>query len=630
MKKYQALCYILTWVTLLCGVKTISTSADCPPPYLNSTTSLTFDSPYGYLGYGTSAPRCCVYTLSVLVAYKLAPGDRIMIHGLEIENNMDVTTTSFQWVTIYMKGGETATAQLSGPGGAAPWLDSYANIYISSSGSGETASCGSDVTSGVYCNGPNSISLENGSVSMRLNFGLSSSLETANPLKGTLWMHEETPSTALTTPNALHYTQSEESIVDVVKRNDGTIRQIRGEDGLLDIIPIDAFGYEIRLYAEASITGWNGQRYETGAPAHYLWRIQNPDRDPSNQHLRIEEHALGFGEDAPPIVHTYQWNNENQAWTLTKGSGLSQDRKQVTWNANQTQKTELQEILDPQTGEIARRIERVYIKPFPTDGRLVLQSKTLDPGPNEERTTYGYITHPQSKAYGKLASITYPDGNWKIYQYDPEGRIEREVTPWLDQEMTTDEKLTRVRHYVYESPKKTIDTGFEPWRPRVEIETIQGHEINRTYHLISETEEWDIRCAEPGSKWDDKKNMVTKTMLIEEGPHAGEPRRIEHPDGTLTTYTYRVENNRLIKTVTQGVITGKAATEPTEGTRTTTITGSAGQLYEIHTQDIASGLTLDRILYSEHDPFQRPERIDYHDGTHERILARLLWPLPDP
>ena len=124
MKTYQALCYILTWVALLGGAKTISTSADCPPPYLNSSTSLTFDSPYGYLGYGTSAPQCCVYTLSVLVAYKLAPGDRIMIHGLEIENNMDVTTTSFQWVTIYMKGGETATAQLSGPGGAAPWLDS--------------------------------------------------------------------------------------------------------------------------------------------------------------------------------------------------------------------------------------------------------------------------------------------------------------------------------------------------------------------------------------------------------------------------------------------------------------------------------------------------------------------------
>ena len=626
MKKYQALCYILTWVTLLCGAKTYKTSADCPPPYLNSATYLTFDAPYGYIGYGTSAPQCCVYTLSVYVAYKLAPGDRVMIHGLEIENNMDVTTTSFQWLTIYMKGGETATAQLSGPGGAAPWLDSYANIYIGSSGSGETASCGADVSSGVYCNGPNSISLDNGSVSMRLNFGLSSSLETSHLLKGTLWMHQETPSTTFTTPAVLNYSKSEESTVDVVRSENGNIRQVRGEDGLLDIVPIDSFGYEVRLYPDATVTGWNGQQYETDGEPHYLWRIQNPDRDPSNQHLRIEEHALGFGEDAPPITHEYRWNDENQAWTLTKGGGLSLDHKHVTWNVDQTEKIELQEILDPQTGEIARRVQRVYIKPFPIDDRLVLQSKTLDPGPNEERTAYGYITDPQSKAYGKLAWITYPDGNWKSYQYDTQGRVQRELAPWLDQEMTTDEKQARVRHYTYQAPKGTIDTGFEPWRPRMEIETIQGHEIKRTYHLISETEEWGIRCAEPGAKWNDKANLVTKTTLYAEGPYAKEPRRIEHPDGTVTTYDYQIQDKLRIETVAHGVMDNNKTTEPTQGIRTTTITGSAGQLYEIHTQDIASGLTLDRTVYSEHDAFHRPERIDYHDGTHERIHHNCCGP----
>lgn len=549
-----------------------------------------------------------------------------MIHGLEIENNMDVTTTSFKWLTIYMKGGETATSQLSGPGGAAPWQDSFANIYIGSSGSGETSSCGSDVTSGVYCNGPNSISLDNGSVSMRLNFGLSSTLETSHSLKGMLWMREETPSSKLTTPEVLNYTHSEESIVDVVRLENGTIRQVRGEDGLLDLVPIDAFGYEIRLYASEHVTEWDGEQYQTDGEPHYLWRIYNPDRQPSNKHLRIEEHALGFGEDAPPIVHTYHWNDENQAWVLTKGGGLSQDRKQVTWNADQTQKTELQEILDPQTGKIARRIERVYIKPFPTDERLVLQSKTLDPGPNEERTTYGYVTDPQSKAYGKLAWTTYPDGNWKAWQYDAEGRIEREYAPWLDQEMSTNEKLTRVRHYRYEAPKGTIDTGYEPWRPRVEIESMLGHEISRTYHLIAEDQEWDIQCAEPGAKWNDPDNLTTKTTLLIGGPFAGEPQRIEHADGTITTNDYQNRDNQRIETVSHGIIADKGGNEPTEGTRTTTITGSVGQLYEIHTQDIATGLTVDRTLYSEHDPFHRPERIDYHDGTHERILHDCCGP----
>ena len=37
-------------------------------------------------------------------------------------------------------------------------------------------------------------------------------------------------------------------------------------------------------------------------------------------------------------------------------------------------------------------------------------------------------------------------------------------------------------------------------------------------------------------------------------------------------------------------------------------------------------MTLDRTVYSEHDPFHRPERIDYHDGTHERILHDCCGP----
>jgi len=95
------------------------------------------------------------------------------------------------------------------------------------------------------------------------------------------------------------------------------------------------------------------------------------------------------------------------------------------------------------------------------------------------------------------------------------------------------------------------------------IETIEGHEVARTYHLISESEEWTIRCAEPGAKWDDRNNLITKTSYITEGPFAEKPSRVEHSDGTVTTHQYAIQEDRRIETVARGVISDKKSTEPT-------------------------------------------------------------------
>ena len=95
MKHYQAFWLMVTWVTLFINFTTLNTTADCPQPYLNTGIYLTPESQNGTLGYGTG-PECCMYTLSAFVAFKLAPGDRVNVHGLHIINDGTVTLTSFR------------------------------------------------------------------------------------------------------------------------------------------------------------------------------------------------------------------------------------------------------------------------------------------------------------------------------------------------------------------------------------------------------------------------------------------------------------------------------------------------------------------------------------------------------
>jgi RHS repeat-associated protein len=609
-------------VLLMTWGQTNQSVADCPDIGFNN----------GYINYDTQSMTvtrgegvsCCLHHLQVLVVYEgLEPGDMFHIHGVTLSNDTDETISGHRVIDLFATGNEQISAYYE-------YVSLSSSVFIAawevSSDSGGTCSGLAENYSAYWCNNSTYISLSNGSVELKLRFGVESALDKADPKRGLLWMRHEKPNALLTSPKSLVYSMAKDTAIDVVRNQDRTIRQIRAEDGLLDINPLDEFGYEIQLYADQNVTGWNGEQYETNGAPHYTWKIHNPDRDLANHRLRIEEHTRGFGEDAPPVVHEYIWNETNEAWSLTLGGGLSQDRKQVTWNSDRTQKTELEEMLDPQTGEVARRIERIYGQIHPDKPHILLLSETADPGPNQEQTQWSYIDDPQSPNFGRKAWVEYPDGNWKAWEYDDQGRILRAYSPWLNQSRTTDETLARVLYYSYEAPGKTIDTGHEPWRPRMVTETILGREINRTYHLISQDQEWEIRCIEPGAKWDAPDNMVTKTTALTEGPFAGEPSRIEHADGTVSTYDYRIQNDRRIETISRGIITGQKSSEPTEGTHTITITGSAGELYETRTEDIVTGLMLDNTTYTEHDPFHRPERIDYQDGTYERILHDCCGP----
>ena len=623
MEKFSKIILLLVVFGLVYGSIPEGIAQECPTIGAKST-MLHENRVQGYFTDGLGV-ECCLHTLSVRVVYTLDGGDYVNVHGAIIRNDSTGVESGDTTLTIYAFGHELAIANVGGPGTAGPGPNTHVRVIATDTGGILGDTCDGMYGFGAYCNAGNTIVIDNGSVNLRLNFGQTSLLDGPEVRKGILWLREELPSALLTSPKSLNYSLPENSNVDVMRLEDLTLRQIRGEDGLLDIVPIDDFGYELRLYALESITGWNGEIYETEVSPHFVWKVFNPDRDPSNKRLRIEEYTLKFDEDAPPVTHEYLWSDSDQAWTLTKADGLTQDRKQVRWNEDRTRKTELQEIFDPNTGEIVRRIQRIYGKPFPNDGRMVLLSETKNPGPDEERTERVYVSDPKVPGYGHLKSVVYPDGNWHIYEYDKHGRRIREFSPWVNLSPTTDVNKARVLHFSYEAPKGTIDTNHEPARPRRIIETIQGKEIARTYNLISETEHWEIQCTQPGARWDDPGNLVSKNFRIAEGVFKDELTRVEYPDGTLKIYEHAIEDGRRIQTVLSGVFDKKNG-KHTRGTRTITIRGAAGEDFEHRVEDITTGKLMDRIIFSEHDSFHRPERKDYHDGTYEKIVHGCCGP----
>ncbi|MEI6785350.1 MAG: type IV secretion protein Rhs, partial [Verrucomicrobiota bacterium] len=59
------------------------------------------------------------------------------------------------------------------------------------------------------------------------------------------------------------------------------------------------------------------------------------------------------------------------------------------------------------------------------------------------------------------------------------------------------------------------------------------------------------------------------------------------------------------------------ASTVTNGTRTVTVAGTAGETISRTLTDLASGLAIEQALYSGFDGFHRPWRVDYLDGTYE-------------
>jgi YD repeat-containing protein len=315
--------------------------------------------------------------------------------------------------------------------------------------------------------------------------------------------------------------------------------------------------------------------------------------------------AGGAAIEETKIVST---GNVEEIWLGVGAGGASAAAKQIAEMAydrtNLLTTRTLTTIYHPGGADESRAISCEVSQGFPWGEELVAQTEgfgSADP----QTTSYAYYTNPAiTGCFGRLRLAEYPDGSWVRYEYDGLGRANAVYRPLKNAPPSAGGGDCRLAEYFYAADPSLAGFGFplddvtatnDP-RPRLIVEKIGGVEVTRTYHSYAAAEQRERRCANQGADYGDSENLVTKTEAYTTGAFQGRVRRILHPDGTLSvfSYAYNPASDELTVVRETGAGSGYGVTS---GKRTTTVRDSADRIVSIRIEDIESDMCLSETQY---------------------------------
>lgn len=427
-------------------------------------------------------------------------------------------------------------------------------------------------------------------------------------------MTHEAPNSSITSVESLVFnTDSLTEDMEVIRDANYCIRQIKAKDGLLDIVVISQYRFEIRRYPSESVGTKVGELYQVIGPAVQILSVANPDMTSVNNHIVITD-----TRGTTSLVYDYTWDAIQKGWKRDVCNGICEDSVTTTWNAANTQMTMLVESIDPVSQTVLQRTEKIMEqKPW----GMTLISRTSDPGgANEEKVHYEYQETIGSSGYGGLKKVTNADGSTVIYEYDSLNRIIREHKGYDNVAADTSSYSGWTLEKYYTPLSGSGDNGtVSPLSPRTVIQKYMGNEIGRTYYIYKENETQVIECVDIGAAWTNANNLKKTTFLIGSGTYEGRIEKIFHVDGTLTTYAYTATNG-IETTTTESGEGDTGLTYVVDGTKTVSVEGVEGELLSTTVYDVATNIKLDEVIYSNFDPDNRPQLISYMDGSTETFI----------
>lgn len=199
------------------------------------------------------------------------------------------------------------------------------------------------------------------------------------------------------------------------------------------------------------------------------------------------------------------------------------------------------------------------------------------------RLTYG--DNPLSGDFGRVISESGFNGDWRRCEYDENGRLVKEITPFMDSTPDEPENRHNIILYSYEPLHPDEDTAGYFTRPRTIICQALGQETGRNYRLYFADEAWEITAAAPGAAYDAPENRVSKHYSYPDGTFKGRPWKTENADGTTVITTYRELGDSLETTTESGFL-------PDYGSRTVSVINGRGNVVSTRTYDIETGLLI--------------------------------------
>jgi len=232
--------------------------------------------------------------------------------------------------------------------------------------------------------------------------------------------------------------------------------------------------------------------------------------------------------------------------------------------------------------------------------------------------SYQYATSGSSS--GLLQQVTRATGGWEMYQYVSRSRLTNVLSAFLNQAPTNNSSLCRMVEHSY-TTNDPVDFGRLRFNfPRRTVESLLGHEIARSYTVVSASELREIQCATAGATYTNADNLVTITKWYTNGANLDRRCSIEKPDGTMQLFQYGFYTNGSGDIFrTNIVLTGAPDSYKTniiDGSKSIIVLGAVGQLLSRTTIDIASAITTGLETFSDYDSFNRPRKVTFLDNTY--------------
>ncbi|HEX8071487.1 MAG TPA: hypothetical protein VF546_16145 [Pyrinomonadaceae bacterium] len=217
------------------------------------------------------------------------------------------------------------------------------------------------------------------------------------------------PSVLIYSPPGLKTRPGYSPEVDVIRNADGSLRQVKVPVALADVVAPDEWGFELRFYPAAQVGAKAGGLYRfSGAPSR-VYQVRNPNPPAANR-VQLSETKDG----TTTLLGEWVLDEAGNACTMTKDGGAEVVTKQSVVNpADARERTDT---------FITRHDDKIVIIEHNTYycfpwGTAQIKQVVEDDGEVETTVWTYYQDKSEEGRYGKVESITYPDGSWEVYDY---------------------------------------------------------------------------------------------------------------------------------------------------------------------------------------------------------------------
>ena len=385
--------------------------------------------------------------------------------------------------------------------------------------------------------------------------------------------------------------------IDVVRSPNGLLRQILTATRLADIVMVDDHTYTVTVYPFA-------QKPEMAEGLYVIpevtpvesWRIE---RGGDDAHLLLATQRKGNGD---PKTYTYRYVPDVEDWTLTRPNGLVEEKSFYSGDDDDGMQVAVKKSADGQTIYSQKAF---YFKDYGWSVGAVAVKETLGTDASGKRVTeWDYFLSGENK--GKIREKRDWRGNRFVYNYDAKGRLTKETNAAVGHETVYSYAPVDASDILGEHTGVAAVVSDD--RPRCEVryekdpETEAMVEVARTYFVYSPTQEIVERAATAGAAYGAAGALRTvRTWYApdDETPYsAGRLKSVRDEDGTLRVYTYGLDDDRWIETVTQ---LHEQAPEPVSGktTRSSVVYDRVGNVVERNQEAFIDGAwhLIDRTVY---------------------------------